>query len=118
MKNKLGRIDSLEKLSNWSKQHIQSCKICGEGRNWDNIYDECRSLLRGKSESIFRAASALTHKVAAVKSTLQTVHPDMDILNQTCHLKNLHLEDMFKLNGTGGCLTEKTLNLPSCTLLI
>ena len=81
MKNKLGRIDSLEKLSNLEQAaylELQRCKICGKGRNWDNIY-ECRSLVRGKSESIFRAASALTHEVAAVKSTLQTVHPEPNL---------------------------------------
>ena len=75
MKNKLGRIDSLEKLSNLEQAaylELQRCKI------WDNIY-ECRSLVRGKSESIFRAASALTHEVAAVKSTLQTAHPEPNL---------------------------------------
>ena len=73
MNNKLGRTDTLEKLSNLEQAaylELQRCKTC-EGRNWDNnINDECRSLLRGKSERIFRAAPALIHNVAAVKSTL------------------------------------------------
>ena len=34
----------------------------------------------------------------------------MDILNQTCHLKSLSSEDMFKLNGTARLsLAEKNI---------